>query len=645
MQLNLSDILLSNEAARAVCWTLVHSLWEGMLAAALAGVVIGCTRRLPAALRYNLLAADLLLFLLVAGATFSYEIGSAKAAGEVATAIVPMKHAGVVIRVSGRPTPGSAAVMQENFIQRTSDYLNAHAAVVTLIWMVCLSAQLLRLTGGLYQVGRLRRKSLAPAGAYWTGRLSELAVGLGIKRTVTLLQSGLVKAPAALGFLKPSILVPIGLLANLPADQVETILLHELAHIRRGDYVMNLLLHFTEALFFFNPGIRWIAALMRREREACCDDIVLAGTPDRNSYFDALLAYAQFAVDGQDAGGMYALSLGGGRTDLLWRIRRMLERENKKLQIMEKTILSFGLMVLVSISLISMRQKDTGTQKDGTLPGVVQGVVQAKPGPVIRDTTGKHDSAEKKVTIHSMTSHSNTDDNGQNTFHALATDGDGNQYEVTRLNGRMTGFKVNGTLVQKEEYGRYWDVLEEIEAERENHSRPIRPIAPMRPMRPMVAARALEPIRPIAPAAGAEPVRPIEPRRPVESRQPIEPRQPIQPVRPDETERPPSPASPLVYTKHPNPYIISIVADLLANQLLPHLDRFSFTLDTGGLVVNGVKLPEDIAAKFTEKYVRKAKDHFIYSQYYTPGGSGSHCEVKTAGDDPSATTGPAEQSR
>src|SRR6202012_1260086 len=187
---------------------------------------------------------------------------------------------------------------------------------------------------------------------------------------VVLLQSGLVRTPAALGFLKPSILVPLGLLANLPADQVETILLHELAHIRRGDYVVNLLLHFTDAIFFFNPGVRWIAALMRREREACCDDMVLAGTPDRNSYFDALLAYAQFAIDGRDAGAIYALSLGGGRTDLLWRIRRMLERENKKLQIMEKTILSFGLMVLVSISLISMRQKD------GVLPGSVQGTTR-----------------------------------------------------------------------------------------------------------------------------------------------------------------------------------------------------------------------------------------------------------------------------
>ena len=210
---------------------------------------------------------------------------------------------------------------------------------------------MLRLIGGLYQVRRLRRNSIVPAGESWNERLRVLARRLEIKRAVTLLQSGLVQSPATLGFLKPAILVPLGMFANLPPDQVETILLHELAHIRRCDFAANLMLHFTEAIFFFNPGVRWVASLIRQEREACCDDMVLAGVPDRNSYFEALVAFKQWVVDGH----AYTLHLGGGKSDLLWRIRRMLDRENKKLQIMEKAILSFGLMALVSLSLISMK--------------------------------------------------------------------------------------------------------------------------------------------------------------------------------------------------------------------------------------------------------------------------------------------------
>ncbi len=173
--------------------------------------------------------------------------------------------------------------------------------------------------------------------------------------------------PSVLGFIKPYILLPLGMLSNLPPDQVETILLHELAHIRRSDYLTNLLLHFTEAIFFFNPGVRWIGTLIRREREACCDDMVLRGTPDRNNYFEALIAFTQWTIDGKNAGGpSFALQLGKSRTDLLWRIKRMLDKENKKLQIMEKAILSFSLLALVSLSLISMKAKDNRSTRNLT---------------------------------------------------------------------------------------------------------------------------------------------------------------------------------------------------------------------------------------------------------------------------------------
>ncbi|HEX3933208.1 MAG TPA: M56 family metallopeptidase, partial [Puia sp.] len=340
MQPSLIDIFLSDGAARAVCWTLVHSLWEGVLAAALAGLIILCTRKLPAAVRYNLLTADLLLFLLVAGATVCYEFRQGNRLLTPGTALVADGGGGAAQTTdnAGGTAAGGAitqlwqkisftAQRQGSLIQRTGDYLNTHAAVVTLVWLACLLGQILRLTGGLYHIRRLRRNSIVPPGEFWPVRLQALAHRLGIKRTITLLQSGLIKTPAAFGFLKPCILVPLGMLASLPPDQVETILLHELAHIHRNDYIANLLLHLTEAIFFFNPGLRWVATLIRREREACCDDMVLAGTPDRNSYFEALIAFTSFTADRQPAGGpSYTLQLGDSKTDLLWRIRRMLDQ-------------------------------------------------------------------------------------------------------------------------------------------------------------------------------------------------------------------------------------------------------------------------------------------------------------------------------
>jgi bla regulator protein blaR1 len=630
MELPLTDILLSDATAKAICWTLIHSLWQGILAAALAGVVIGCTRRRPAVLRYNLLAADGLLFLLAAGATFYYELG--QAADMVTTG--PLKAA-------SEAANGSVTVLQRemlsrsttagNIMQQTGDYLNAHAGIITLIWLACLAVQLMRLTGGLYRLNRIRVHSspLPPPDDHWNERLLALSRRLGIGRTVTLLQSKWVKAPSAFGFLKPSILVPLGMLSQLPPDQVETILLHELAHIRRGDYLVNLLLHLTEAIFFFNPGMRWIASLIRREREACCDDIVLAGTADRNSYFNALVSFTQWAVDQQAAGRAngragewsYTLQLGGGKTDLLWRIKRMLNQENKKLQVMEKAILSFGLMALVSVSLISMKGKEGRTAPVAKIPGTAVVVVKDTAPQVLRDTF-----PGKKISFNSMMSHSNSDD-GRTDAHIVATDEEGNRYEVRTKDGEVTTFRLNDRLVPREEYGRYANVFASLEAARRNIPKP--PVPPRPPTPPTPSTP------PAPPAPATPPTPPAPPPPPGWSARNWPATTAEESEGTSVSERAPTRANPLVYTRVPDPYVKSIVADLVENGLIDNLNRFSFVLNADGLVVNGIKQSNDIFLKFRTKYVIHPKAHFIYSQYYTPKGSGSHCSVNTDPDETS----------
>jgi beta-lactamase regulating signal transducer with metallopeptidase domain len=336
----------------AIYWMLIHSLWQGVLAAVLAGAIITGTRKQPAMLRYRLLAADLLLFLLAAGFTFCYEIGQGPGANERAGVIRNWRSPEIPtlagVSVDGVNATGRLSV----YAERISDYLNAHAAVVVAIWLSCLFVQLVRLMGGIYGLHRIRSGGIKP-GKHWKEELVVLAGRLGIKKSVVLLESARVQVPATIGFFKPVILVPLGMLMQLPADQVQTILLHELAHIRRGDYLTNVLLHITTAVFFFNPGIRWLNALIRREREACCDDMVLAHANDSGVYFDALVAFKVY-MSGRPAPS-YAMALGRERNRLLGRIRRMLTKENKTLNNMEKTILSFSLAAVITAGLISMR--------------------------------------------------------------------------------------------------------------------------------------------------------------------------------------------------------------------------------------------------------------------------------------------------
>src|SRR5258706_667642 len=95
-------------------------------------------------------------------------------------------------------------------------------------------------------------------------------------------------ALAVIGWLRPAILTPVGMLAGLPVAQIEAILLHELAHIRRLDYLVNLAQGCVEAVMFYHPAVWWISSVIRAERENCCDDIVVDYTGDAREYAAAL---------------------------------------------------------------------------------------------------------------------------------------------------------------------------------------------------------------------------------------------------------------------------------------------------------------------------------------------------------------------
>jgi uncharacterized protein (TIGR03435 family) len=127
-----------------------------------------------------------------------------------------------------------------------------------------------------------------PAPPEWQQTLNRLKARAGISRPVRLLISALVQAPAVVGWLRPVVLVPIGVLAGLPSEQVEALLIHELAHIRRHDYLVNILQSITEAILFYHPAVWWVSGHIRAERELCCDDVAVSLSGDAFTYALAL---------------------------------------------------------------------------------------------------------------------------------------------------------------------------------------------------------------------------------------------------------------------------------------------------------------------------------------------------------------------
>ena len=185
------------------------------------------------------------------------------------------------------------------------------------VWLVGVSGLSLRLLFSSLQVARWKRRGNEPLGAPWLEQLHRLQAAMQISRPVRLVKSVLVEVPTVLGWLRPVILLPAASLTGLTPDQLESILAHELAHIRRHDYLVNLLQNALETLLFYHPAVWWVSSCVRAEREICCDEIAVRLCGDRLGHAQALTTLEELR------GGRPTLALGADGGSLLERIRRL----------------------------------------------------------------------------------------------------------------------------------------------------------------------------------------------------------------------------------------------------------------------------------------------------------------------------------
>ena len=300
--MNLLHAWLATPGATALGFALVHSLWEGALVALALAFALRLTRSSEG--RYAAACAALVVLATAFAFTFARELpaGPPHAALHLTTA----GHAAFPLASAAAPTADPAP--------DRSVYLRWLAT----LWIAGVLAFQLRGIAAWMGARRLRGTGVCAAPGPWRARLDRLAQRAQISRRVMLLESCLADVPVVIGYLRPAILLPVGLLAGLPAEQVEAILLHELAHIRRHDYLVNLLQMFVEGLLFYHPAVWWISAVVRAERENCCDDVVVATQGDAYTYASALTALEERRAVAGDA----VLASTGG--NLVKRIRRLL---------------------------------------------------------------------------------------------------------------------------------------------------------------------------------------------------------------------------------------------------------------------------------------------------------------------------------
>ncbi len=306
----MSISLLPLAIAQDLGWTLIHFLWQGFLLAALLHTILPICR--SAIARHNCALAILGLMALAPIATFLSIHDLANSSGFATGAI-----------------PASA-------VAPWIDWLVA-------LWLAGIAGLSLRALAGWYLVQSLRRRDTIALPADLLRRCHGLQRRLAVAWPVRFLLSRRIDVPMVIGWLRPVILIPVSAVTGLPPQQLDALILHELAHIRRFDTIINILLIAVETVLFYHPAVWWVSRQIRIEREHCCDDFAVSACGDAGVYVEAMTA-----LESWKGANRLALAANGGK--LKQRVARLLDAPVEAPRFSLSAIMGLALLTLVAAS-------------------------------------------------------------------------------------------------------------------------------------------------------------------------------------------------------------------------------------------------------------------------------------------------------
>jgi GWxTD domain-containing protein len=302
---------MTQPLTHAIGWSLLHFLWEGAIVALLLTSALRLLSNRSSQLRYTAACCALVLMAASPLVTFGLLVVNSSAADQAFShAIVESNQ--LLIPVTGLSEPTMP------WVNRLAESFDRSLPWVLAAWLTGTTLLLCRLNVGLIVARRMKSIATQPPPIQLQTAFHDLSRRLGIARTVSLLNSALVQVPTVIGWLRPAVLLPVGCLTGLSTIQIEAIFTHELAHIRRHDYLVSVFQSIVEAVLFYHPLVWWVSKQVRREREDCCDDLAVKISGDSLAYAKAL----SFLEERR--GCLAAAALGANGGVLAMRIKRLL---------------------------------------------------------------------------------------------------------------------------------------------------------------------------------------------------------------------------------------------------------------------------------------------------------------------------------
>src|SRR5258706_7279365 len=389
-------------ATHALGWALVHFLWQGAALAILLGVALALIRPTAARTRYTLWLVTLaaMLILPIATTLRLYDPGVSTATG---TFVAPKPSSDLTASPSPSRAPSArnatvkslppiASATQPNTgIARFTllrDRLEPMLPWLVVIWVVGVLILSVRLAYGWMGARRLQTHGTRTVPEALQQVLARLAARLRVHRPVRLLESLLIEVPAVVGWLRPVVLVPASALTGLTPQQLEVLLAHELAHVRRYDYLVNIVQCVVETLLFYHPPVWWVSRRIREEREHCCDDLAVAVCGDPHLYATALVGMERIRATTP----RLALAATGGGGALITRVRRLVLPTTARTEYFPRWAAGLAGVLAVTVGLLA-----TGSDRLAGEPtqNQVAHTARAAPDTVLRHPDPSHPLAQR----------------------------------------------------------------------------------------------------------------------------------------------------------------------------------------------------------------------------------------------------------
>ena len=341
--------ILINAIIKAAGWSIIHSLWQGAILYAVLLLIFVLNPKLTAKAKHNLSVMALCGICLWFIATFY---------NELSVRLYIANNPGIISIHSS-----ATAVVNDNIIKLPAPLLyraEQSMPFIVFIYSMGLIMQIVYLAFGYYRIRQIKTTGISDLDIDLNRQFNSLLNKIGIKRKISFKLSSIVSVPMVIGYFKPIILLPLSVLAQMNQEQLEAIIVHELSHIRRNDYLLNILKISIETILFFNPFVWLSARVIDTERENACDDLVLKITGSPLSYAQTLLQLEKIKSEQQ----VFALAATGKKYHLLNRIKRITTMKTSNSNLKQQLFGIFLIVVAVaSISWINIKKDNSVSHK------------------------------------------------------------------------------------------------------------------------------------------------------------------------------------------------------------------------------------------------------------------------------------------